>query len=295
LVIMLALDDVWIVSEPETGGGYYLGYFNSPGNFFNSDQFEFQSNINYDDFFIFLIICYILAYLRILLTLKIIPLFRHLIAMLWAVILNVTDIILLYAIVFSMLAILFTISAPKYTFILSLRKIVHSVQGDVNIENIDYIDTWILHTLIGILVTLIMANFMIARISNTYSDLEKSQRAVNYRELATWLWEIEMWISKIRNLFRRFRNKSPIKQFATCYQILSYNRQEDANAAPGPESPMDLEDPITDDRTKAGQNGGDDFARTQTETFGRQFSTSSVQNDFRIMNSSTNTKQGKTT
>ena len=266
------------------GYRYDYGYFSTywietqgekPGNY---------SSIDIDSFFFFFVICLIFAYLRTLLAFKIFPIFRSLIAMLWAVTINVIDIILLYAIIIIMFATVYNISEAEGKYSENLEKVFSAILGDLKNENVKFADTWILQVLIGIIVTLIMANFMIARISNTYSDLEKSQRAVNYRQMANTLWEIEICIRKVKTLFARFQKAPSVDNFDPCYQLLSCNREDDIKTYSGPDTRKEIEDIVAEYQMKVSQNNVSDMSRTKSGTLSRQSSLVSVNSDVHKMN-----------
>lgn len=155
----------------------------------------------------FYVLLLAVMYLRSLLYLRAFKQLRHLIAMLFAITLNVFDIIFLFAFILICLGFLLTISNEESAFQISLYNTFVAMHGNFSDENTKDFKDWILLVLISIFVSLIMANFMIARISNNYNALENSQYAVNYRELASIIWELEIW-HKILSSLRRASKQS---------------------------------------------------------------------------------------
>jgi hypothetical protein len=198
--------DVWYqakdVPVPEKVSCGSFANFRCPPD----EKHEMKAAANLTGIHFALMVCLIAAYIRTLLAMKVFPFFRHLIAMLWAIVVNVIDIIALYIIIILMFANLLKISSSK-SFVRCIEVMFQAIQGDNQYADDSTMknESALLYVLTGILFTLVMANFMIARISNTYSELEQSQMAVNYREMARILWQIE--------IFSKFFNSSPTNNF----------------------------------------------------------------------------------
>ncbi len=134
-----------------------------------------------------------LLYFRSLLYLRAFKQLRHLIIMLYAITVDLFDIIFLFTFILICLAFMLTISNKDSPFKDSLFNTFVSMHGNFPDDNTKDFKDWILLVIISIFVSLIMANFMIARISNNYSALESFQHTLNFCELAEVIWELEVW------------------------------------------------------------------------------------------------------
>jgi hypothetical protein len=155
----------------------------------------------YDVFFCLVIL---FLYIRSILYLKAIQPFRHLITMLFAIAFNIIDIIVFFAIIVIAFGFLLSVSNMENMQIGSgiYNGLLALFGGLDNIENASFIDV-VLKIVIGVFVSLIMANFIIGRISNQYGDMENYQIAVSYSEMARILFEWEVWYFKLAKMFGR--------------------------------------------------------------------------------------------
>lgn len=169
----------------------------------------------------FQVLTMLIFYYRTMTYLKSIDYLRHIVAMLIAVTIDILDILLIFVVVIVGFALLFAKSNidPNLTLADSLIYCFMAVFGQISDQySKTYID-WIINIFLGIFLSLVLVNFLIAKMSNKYSELENSQIAVNYREKARIISEFEIW----NNVFKK-KNASAITRKSKSNLAISDNK-----------------------------------------------------------------------
>ena len=105
---------------------------------------------------------------------------------------------------------LFTQSKNEYSFLFSIKSSFLSIFGNLleEDENDPYdISVWFIIGFIGIMITLILSNFLIAIMSSKYGELELKQQIISLQGQADMIQEIEIGLRLFENKIHSLERK----------------------------------------------------------------------------------------
>ena len=144
-----------------------------------------------------------MVYYRGISYLRLIKWFRHLIDMIIGVSINSLSLIVIVIYVVLTFTIMFYKSIGVNSYLTFLKHSWFSIQGELNNYNDALVQTnvsvsilsWFIYTLMVLFIPLILMNFLIAKMSNKYTELENLEKITSYREKAKLIMEIELFYS----------------------------------------------------------------------------------------------------
>ena len=159
---------------------------------------------------------------RGMLFMKVFGLFRHLINMLFKVFISSLSLLCLIVCFIFVLAIAATKTSPNFTVRKKVMDYVNILVGNVVHEFPNYIE-FLISIFAMFFLAIVVINFLIAKISNEYSMLEKKQNVLFYQDMATMEFEFE----KLYRKFRRYiDSESKFYFFAFPVDMLKKDSEE---------------------------------------------------------------------
>lgn len=153
----------------------------------------------------FQVVTLLIVFFRGITYLRLFSYFRHLIDMIIGVTYSSISLIIILCYSIVAFSVMFTIAIDNRPFTTYLRNNLFAVQSAI----VDYNDNedgfklsilgWIVFAIMVIFIPIILVNFLIAKMSNKYSELESYEKVTSYREKAKLILEIEF--------FYRFKNR----------------------------------------------------------------------------------------
>lgn len=149
-----------------------------------------------------------MVYYRSVTYLRLIKYFRHLIDMIVGVASSTISLLIIIAYTIAAVAVMFTKSIRGFSFLSYLKDTFYGLNGQL----VDYTDEkrevtilgWIVYTIYVFFLPLILINFLIAKMSNKYTELEANEKVTSYREKAKMIMEIEFFF-RIRRFARDYK------------------------------------------------------------------------------------------
>ena len=132
--------------------------------------------------------CLIFNYFRGLISLQVFDTFRHLINMIFGVTKSILSTLLIFFYFSIGFTFLFT-TLKENTYVDSMKISFLSILGNSPEEG--DINMWICIILLGIMMSLILSNFLIAIMSSKYTELELKQKEISLQGQAVMIFEIE--------------------------------------------------------------------------------------------------------
>ena len=153
--------------------------------------------------------CLILNYFRGLISLQVFDTFRYLINMIFGVTASIFSTLHIFFYFSIGFAFIFTQTIKNNNFVDSLKNSFVSIFGNLPEEEDEMYDVnlWISIILLGIMMTLILSNFLIAIMSSKYSELELKHEVISLQGQADMIHVIEI----IMKYFERKKNIKKVK------------------------------------------------------------------------------------
>ena len=154
----------------------------------------------------------IISFSKGFLVLQVFDSFRHLINMIISITKSITTTIILFFYFVIGFAFLLTQSKRKYRLLDLIKTSFLSVFGNLIEENEEDpfdLSVWLIIAAVGIMITLILSNFLIAIMSSKYAELELKQQAISLQGQADMIQELEI----VMKLFKKEEISSNRKWF----------------------------------------------------------------------------------
>lgn len=176
------------------------------------------------------IICLFVIYYRCISFLRIFKTFRNVIDMLLSVTFSALSLIIIIGFFIVGISVMMSkADKENASFPDFLKYNVFLVQGSLNFEKDNFNSLqWILYVVDCVLLPIILVNFLIAKMSNKYEELEKIEEVTSYKEKASLIAEIEYFylINQMRKIKSHKINREK-KQLG--FTFLARNTTKDKN------------------------------------------------------------------
>ena len=182
-----------------------------------------KKDINNNPLFLnyFQIISLLVVNIRGFIHLRVFDQFRHLINMIIEVSFSTLNIlvVLIYLILAS--AVMYIKSRNDFNLLQAIKLNFLAVFGNFpkDDEKFEYdISVWFLNFFIGVITSLILVNFLIARMSGKYQDMELKQTIISLKEKVSLILEIEIFISSLNRGAEKIKNLNYTYLFIACVE-----------------------------------------------------------------------------
>lgn len=133
-----------------------------------------------------------ILYFRFFTYLKVFNFFTHVIVMIFEITGNVVDLLVVIAIVIVSLGVIATNTIYSHNFGLQIQLTFFSAWGNINNFTLQTPIQWIVNIIIGLFLSLLLINFLIAKMNNEYANLDKRREVLIYQYKAKLIHESEV-------------------------------------------------------------------------------------------------------